>query len=69
MNWEDRTLVGGSGFEIGLNGSSSSDGVGKTLSGFVELFLGTLAGVFAGVAVAVPAVDFRLRGDVRASSS
>lgn len=69
MNWDDHTLVGGRAFDLGLKGSSSSDGVGKTLSGFVELFLEARAGVFAGVAVAVPAVDFRLRGDVRTSSS
>jgi hypothetical protein len=54
---------------LGLNGSSgsSSDGVGSTLNcGLVELLLGALAGVAAGVAAAA---DFLFRGDVRPSSS
>jgi hypothetical protein len=54
---------------FGLNGSSgsSSDGVGNTLNcGLVELLLGALAGVAAGVA---EAADFLFRGDVRPSSS
>jgi hypothetical protein len=56
--------------DFGLMGSSgsSSDGVGNTLNcGLVELRLGALTGVFAGVAAVV--VDFLLRGDVRPSSS
>jgi|SRR5579862_910901 len=54
----------------GLDGSSgsSSDGVGNTLKGFVELFLlDGFAGVLAGVAAA--AVDFRFLGDDRLASS
>ena len=53
---------------IGSSGSSS-EGVGNTLSGFVELFLDeVLAGVFAGVATA-EAADLLFLGDDLAASS
>ena len=56
---------------FGTSSGSSSDGVGKTLNGvFVELFLGVLVGVFAGVSeTTTAAADFLFLGDDRAASS